>query len=316
MKGPVHSQAPAEGNTYNHNFRNRFCGCGEWYDAQKQKGTMYQCLGLATEQDGGCGEDWWHPECLLGLPRDWHQAENGPHVRPEENAKMVPRIAPTESGDEQDHPIPAGFPHEDQIETLICYKCTNRAPWIKRYAGSVGFLPPLCYSPRGKAKAQDEKIEDSKSSILLTVDSKLQNTQIPTSTKRKLEEDFSDPESTSSKKLKVEAGNPSAQRSANSVECRTATLPEPLSDPVALIASDEDFRTRFCRCLECYPSLSKYPQLLEEEEDYEPPLSEDEDDAEGGGSVGTGSLLERGEAALSNVDRVRAIGKFSSIICF
>ena len=71
----------------------------------------------------------------------------------------------------------------------------------------------------------------------------------------------------------------------------------------------ENFRERFCRCPSCYPKLSKYPQLLEEEESYEPPMSES---GEGGQSVGTGSLLDRGEAALSNVDRVRAIGMCSS----
>lgn len=72
----------------------------------------------------------------------------------------------------------------------------------------------------------------------------------------------------------------------------------------------EDFRERFCRCASCYPEISKYPQLLEEEESYEPPISESGD--EGGQSVGTASLLDRGEAALSNVDRVRAIGMCSS----
>ena len=68
----------------------------------------------------------------------------------------------------------------------------------------------------------------------------------------------------------------------------------------------EGFRERFCRCPSCYPKLSKFPQLLEEEESYEPPISESGE--EDGQSVGTGSLLDRGEAALSNVDRVRAIG--------
>ncbi|KAL9098987.1 MAG: hypothetical protein Q9187_009564 [Circinaria calcarea] len=141
----------------------------------------------------------------------------------------------------------------------------------------------------------------------MTRDADRGDSQFLTSKKRKAEEDYSDPESTLSKKLKVEAGDLDEQKLSKSIKCRTATLPEPPSGPVSLIASDVDFRTQFCRCPDCYPSLSKYPQLLEEEEDYEPPLSEDEDDAEGGGSVGTGSLLERGEAALSNIDRVRAI---------
>lgn len=69
----------------------------------------------------------------------------------------------------------------------------------------------------------------------------------------------------------------------------------------------EDFRERFCRCPECYPHLKAHQQLLEEEESYEPPVSESGE--EGGHSIGTGSLLDRGEAALSNVDRVRAIGE-------
>ena len=273
---------------------------------------MYQCLGLAIEQDGGCGEDWWHPECLLGLPWDWYQAEKEISTREEGSRTTAPRMATAESVDDQDHPVPPGFPHEDQIETLICYKCTNRESWIKRYAGSVGFLPPLHYMPGGEARVKDENTEDSKSLLPMTGDADLGDSQILTSRKRKAEEDYSDPDSTTSKKLKVEAGDLDEQKSPKSIKCRTATLPEPASGPVSLIASDEDFRTRFCRCPECYPSLSRYQQLLEEEEDYEPPLSEDEDDAEGGGSVGTGSLLERGEAALSNVDRVRAIGMLNS----
>ena len=70
----------------------------------------------------------------------------------------------------------------------------------------------------------------------------------------------------------------------------------------------ESFRERFCRCPSCYPRLSKFPQLLEEEESYEPPISES---GEGGQSVGTGSIFDRGEAVLSNVDRVKAIGTWS-----
>src|SRR5207247_1732994 len=60
-----------------------------------------------------------------------------------------------------------------------------------------------------------------------------------------------------------------------------------------------------CRCPSCFPNLKAHPQLLEEEDTYEPPVSEDGDD--GAQSVGTGSLLDRGEAAFNNMDRVRAI---------
>lgn len=70
----------------------------------------------------------------------------------------------------------------------------------------------------------------------------------------------------------------------------------------------EDFRYHLCRCPVCYLVLRRYPQLLEEEAVYEPPVSEAGEEG-GGESVRTGSLLDRGEAALSNVDRVRAIGE-------
>lgn len=70
----------------------------------------------------------------------------------------------------------------------------------------------------------------------------------------------------------------------------------------------EGSRDHLCRCPACYLVLRKYPQLLEEEVVYEPPVSEAGEEG-GGESIATGSLLDRGEAAFSNVDRVRAIGE-------
>ena len=87
-------------------------------------------------------------------------------------------------------------------------------------------------------------------------------------------------------------------------------LPAPPPTSFSLFCK-ESFREHFCRCPECYPLLKQHPQLLEEEYSYEPPLSES--GGEGGESVGTGSLLDRGEAALSNVDRIRAIGTLSEM---
>lgn len=89
------------------------------------------------------------------------------------------------------------------------------------------------------------------------------------------------------------------------------SLPTPPPTSFSLFCK-ESFREHFCRCPECYPLLKQYPQLLEEEYSYEPPLSDS--GAEGGESVGTGSLLDRGEAALSTFDRVRAIGMLSQMM--
>jgi E3 ubiquitin-protein ligase UBR7 len=68
----------------------------------------------------------------------------------------------------------------------------------------------------------------------------------------------------------------------------------------------EDFHGQLCRCAECFPKLVPHPQLREEEDTYEPPMSDD-GQANGAASVGTGSIYDRGEAALNNMDRVRAI---------
>lgn len=113
---------------------------------------------------------------------------------------------------------------------------------------------------------------------------------------------------------KRKASELSEQESSHSKRVKD---PDPLARHEALCAPPdgsfsvffkEDFRDHLCRCPACYLVLRKYPQLLEEETVYEPPVSEAGEEG-GGESVGTGSLLDRGEAALSNVDRVRAIGE-------
>lgn len=113
---------------------------------------------------------------------------------------------------------------------------------------------------------------------------------------------------------KRKASELSEEESSNSKRVKNS---DPLARHEALCAPPdgsfsvffkEDFRDHFCRCPACYLVLRKYPQLLEEEAVYEPPVSTAGEEG-GGDSVGTGSLLDRGEAALSNVDRVRAIGE-------
>ncbi|KAL9584914.1 MAG: hypothetical protein Q9203_004468 [Teloschistes exilis] len=347
IKGPVHSQPAAPDNTYNQNFRNRFCGCGELYDPHTEKGTMFQCLGLANESEGGCGEDWWHPECILGNTRDTFSKGNS-------KAELVSKQEPDattfednngdQEGESELEELPQGFPQEDDFETLICYKCVDAIPWIKRYAGSTGFLPPVSKTggmTEAEQKSQllnwadkyheagektQEELRDSRAQPDLngydqpsettsaeesiqesgnhTSDAKGEaathqgESAVPTrplsSLKRPAEDDDGDQGSPQHKKTKLE----------NSRHCYYETLPQPPSEAFSLFLK-EDFRDHFCRCPRCYPDLCKHRQLLEEEESYEPPMSED--DGEGEGSVGTRSLLDRGEAALNNVDRVRAI---------
>ncbi|KAL8794243.1 MAG: hypothetical protein Q9195_003197 [Heterodermia aff. obscurata] len=309
LKGPVHSQPASEGNTYNQNFQNRFCGCGEVYDAHTEKGTMFQCLGLATQADGGCGEDWWHPECVVGLGRDW--ARKDKIEQKQENGTTL-------ADDEDEHDddaekAPPGFPREEDFETFICYKCVNAHPWVRRYAGSAGFLPAVykrdahheAASEDAKYTSTEKLAETNGQGNLASLDevpssgatsaSDLKAT--PNNAKKRKAGDTGDDlisSSIDSKKVKTESNN----------TCHYETLEEPASGQLSLFLR-ENFRDHMCRCPKCYPVISQHRQLLEEEESYEPPLSED--GQEGNRSAGTGSLLDRGEAALSNVERVRAI---------
>lgn len=313
-KGDVKGQEPRKGNKYNQNFQGRFCGCGEEYDPEKEKGTMFQCLGLGHVEDGGCGEDWWHPECLMGLPRnkdgvkkELHKKEesvkqetngNGTlHAIPEEGAgaDLEAHESASQAGDDHEEvPLPDGFPNEDDFDQLICYKCVEAFPWIKQYAGTPGFLPAV---PHQSSNGTDSSIKEE-------IRSETNASSINSNGKRAVEDDLQDYES--SKRVKTEPEAPAAVPPTTSQPKHT-TLPPAPSGRFSLFLQST-FRDNFCRCPTCFPQLSTHPQLLEEEETYEPPVSEsDHEEAAGTGSVGSRSLLERGEAALSGLDRVRAI---------
>lgn len=315
-KGGVMGEEARQGNKYNQNFAGKFCGCGEEYDPEKEKGTMFQCLGLGTVEDGGCGEDWWHPECLMGLPRS--KVEDKPKTA-ESNGALETVKEETEHATEQpdnngapadrehehmdEAPLPPGFPAEDDFDHLICYKCVNAFPWIKQYAGISGFLPAV------SAETKHQTMASRTSGHVNT-----------SSAKRKAEEEPED--SQDSKKAKVlaeSAVQPNSEKPASTAPLtngdvespKHAKLPPAPAGSVTLFLK-EDFRDSLCRCADCFPRLAKHKQLLEEEDSYAPPISEsDAAEAENrsvaGRSVHSGSLLERGEAALSSMDRVRAI---------
>lgn len=306
----MQSQEAAPGNKYNHNFRNQFCGCGEQYDAHQEKGTMFQCLGLGTVETGGCGEDWWHPECLIGLPRDWYKSKVSEKQTPSDGtvAPVNDHVQPVDDDDET--PLPPGFPAEDDFWQLICYKCVDSNPWLKPYAGTPGFLPSV-YQHGGMKKPSVGKPSDN---------------QTDPTKKRKVEDGEVSPEP-SAKRIKDESQTstlapiseepstkPEDTTEAPKVDTPKTDAPQPkhtslpTSGPIGSFSLfvEQDFYDHLCRCAECFPKLAPYPQLREEEDTYEPPLSDDGVD-NAAASTGTGSLLERGEAALSNVDRVRAI---------
>lgn len=313
VKGGVTGEEARQGNKYNQNFQGKFCGCGEEYDPEKEKGTMFQCLGLGTVEDGGCGEDWWHPECMMGVPRQQPQQK----LKQESNGSLEPVKEESEGGEAEtlqngamehegqteEPPLPQGFPAEDDFDHLICYKCVDTFPWIKQYAATPGFLPAVSSKPETPTTAAVEQ-PATESTV-----------QLPESNKRKAEDDIEDGQDTKKVKSDPEAnGTPDAAEpsTTGATAPKHETLPSAPTTSINLFLK-EDFREHLCRCAECFPRLSKHPQLLEEEEAYEPLMSESDgeqqDDARSaaGRSVHSGSLLERGEAALSSMDRVRAI---------
>ncbi|KAF4554527.1 Mlo2-like protein [Elsinoe fawcettii] len=300
-KGNMTGELARPCNKYNHNFAGRFCGCGDEYDPHKEKGTMFQCLGLGNLEEGGCGEDWWHPECIMGLSRH----KDGGLSSMKTKAPPLPSVTEEAEVQEQtrgtlykddDPPLPFGFPAEDDFEHMICYKCIDSNPWLKQYAATEGFLPPVHFFGRDAPQVKAPILPGQSQ---------------PTPAKRKMEDGEEEPEAKRSK------SDPQDADPASNTTVDAATIPSdlaqayhvslpPATDKRFSLFLKEDFRDNFCRCRECFPRLAKFPHLLEEEDTYEPPVSES-DEGDGQGSVGSRSLLDRGEAALSNMDRARAI---------
>ncbi|PHH90679.1 hypothetical protein CDD83_2973 [Cordyceps sp. RAO-2017] len=331
-KGDVHSEEPDANNRYNQNFRNRFCGCECDYDPFQQKGTMFQCLGLGTHETGGCGEDWYHPGCLVGMGPKWFDkmgrrskvkppplkdgdthglptiAEDGEGQQPVEGSSPVKEEAAADDEEDEDPPMPPGFPDEDDFEGFLCYKCVEANPWIKRYAGTPGFLLPVFLDPanasseaaaNGAAVSKKRKAEDGDAGGEQAEAKRVKSE----GEERPTAEDARSP-------VAAEAPPPAVDEEVEKTEgapsCKLSGLPAGPQGRFSLFFQD-GFRDRLCRCGDCYRQLDAHAQLLEEEEAYEPPLSADGASQHGGSTHGSGSLLERGESALRNVDRVRAI---------
>lgn len=267
---------------------------------------MFQCLGLGTVETGGCGEDWYHPECLMGLSRDWyHRSET------KEEAKEASEQATEE---ETGHPVPPGFPGEDDFESLICYKCVESNPWIKQYANTPGFLKPVFKSgPNSVVNPEVAGVPAPGPSESLRLKRKASDSDLdeaPASPSKRVKDE----------ERPITAAEAAASTASNGAQEAPAPVPLPHKHD-ALPPSNEgifslflkaDFREHLCHCPKCYPNLIPHPQLIEEEEAYEPSISDSNasgpnDGRSGTHSHGTASLLDRGEAALSTMDRVKAI---------
>jgi E3 ubiquitin-protein ligase UBR7 len=334
--GGVKGEEKNAGNVYNQNFRNRFCGCECDYDPFQQRGTMFQCLGLGTHITGGCGEDWWHPGCVVGLGPDWEAkvkaAKKEPEAEPDSETAngSLPTISEDEAPqppaektetvangveedqpeaeDDEDPPPPPGFPKDEDFEGFICYKCVETNPWIRRYAGAPGFLHPVFLRKDGEIEPlpgfervqQPSEFEEAAGSKKRKAED--EDGDVPELKRQKSDTGVSDTMEKTDLKDGATITNGDAVEPARPV-CKLDSL-GPAPDGRFSLFFTSTFRDNLCRCSSCFHFLQPHPQLLDEEEVYEPPVS-DHSASEGGSTHG--SLLDRGESALRNVDRVRAI---------
>lgn len=319
----MHSEEPDANNKYNQNFRNIFCSCECDYDPFQQKGTMFQCLGLGTHESGGCGEDWYHPGCLVGMGPKWFEkmaAKKKTSVNGTNGAALAtisegnedqpdapvnnPDVAVVD--DEEEPPMPPGFPDEDDFEGFLCYKCVDANPWIKSYAGTSAFLPAVFLNPPSCNETEPEVKQEESTSKKRKAEDIEEEAVEP----KRVKSDTEAEESTEAKPDPTTENTDSAPKSTKTDDsqlgCKLPNLPTAPSGQFSLFFK-EGFRDQLCRCSDCFRIINQHPQLLEEEEVYEPPISEDGGSEHGASTHGSGSLLERGESALRNVDRVRAI---------
>lgn len=307
----------AETNHYCHNYEGRFCACDLQYEPEKEKGTMYQCL-----LGDVCNEDWFHDTCIMGLGALKYDEQ-----KPEEEKKEGEAEAEEE---EEDKPSIPGFPSEDDFEHFICWQCVEKNSWLKRYAGAEGFLPgvirkeensnetaPQALEPaagavsRGeKRKADDDGDEDmaspkrQRASPEGDVEMATSTTTTAVTTSEQTITTANGETETASTVTTTEATTTSSATVSEAAPCKLPplTISEHAKVSLFLLAP---FRSHLCRCPSCFPLLAQHKILLEEEETYSPPMSEAGASEDGNSS--SRSLLERGEKALSALDRVKAI---------
>lgn len=125
-------------NIYGHNFQGRFCDCDQVFDPEDQRGTMFQCL-LGDEP---CNEDWYHEECILGIPLGSVYKDDKRKQDPTEQSTVhnvesqnkkstvdqlpVAKLEREEGEDEDDDTTLEDLPNIDQFDSFICWKCIQK----------------------------------------------------------------------------------------------------------------------------------------------------------------------------------------------
>ncbi|KAF8545314.1 hypothetical protein BDD12DRAFT_721806, partial [Trichophaea hybrida] len=277
---------------YNQNYWGRFCTCEILYEPEKEVGMMHQCM-----LGDVCQEDWFHDSCMVGQPPPMYTTEE--HKQEATKDENKGKEHQQEESRAASLGFPKGFGH------IICWRCVDANPWIRRFAGYPGFFalarkdatitsvavgasPPQTETESEPQQGQKRKAED---------DLEESGTQSPVKRVRPAAEDI-EMTSASAATISAENGTMSAS-TANETPVSCSLPPTPTLPEIFSLLLPSEFRSQLCRCPNCFPHLSKHRVLLEEEETHEQPLSR--------AASPTGSIFEEGEKALNSIDRVRAI---------
>jgi E3 ubiquitin-protein ligase UBR7 len=200
-----------------------------------------------------------------------------------------------------------GFPPDDSFEHMICWRCLDANPWLKKLAAYPGFFalerkgassgtatviggsPPAAKDTPAEADVETVKHPTEPASP----------TQPQQGQKRKAENSANGTVSPL-KRVRSDIQGDDDDASPTIVSATACSLPSPHPSPSTFtLLLPASFRTMLCRCATCFPHLRAYTMLLEPEESHEQPLSRS--------ASPTGSIYDEGERALNNIDRVRAI---------
>jgi len=314
---------------YGQNFWGRFCTCEAIYEPEKEEGVMNQCL-----LGDFCQEDWFHDTCLVGRePPEYvkEQKRKEAEARGErEETKGVNGKLPTATdgeaattsvaekgkgiattdglaavmsdhgeGEEEEEDVDnkrakdLGFPED--FGNMICWKCLDANPWLKQLAS----YPEFFALGRKGAGSQKEETTTVAIGVSPPKPEAESNPESQHGQKRKASDDQKkeSDDGTSTKRVRAEDAKAETTAPTPTIAC-TLPGPAPLPSRFSLLLPTS-FRATLCHCPSCFQNLRTFPILLEEEESHQPEVSRS--------ASPTGSILEEGERALNNMDRVRAI---------
>lgn len=288
---------------YGHNYSGNFCVCDRTYDPDREHGIMFQCL-----LGDACGEDWFHEECILGIPfgsttkgKERQSIKNENESKKEITAKMYPEgvnvydqlesassehvKAPEDmgsdtkangddtgsenSGDEdEEDETLEGIPNQGEFESFICWQCVEKH---KKVLHKWEEWPAVALRgvPHGSFNTLEER------NMHLNIDS---------GNNENGKREHSDDTSLSNKKLKVESGE------------KDDTITNPNLFSLFLVEGYQDVLNKSTDP-ETFAFLTEFPFLKEQETVYQPP---EDDDA-------NSSLYDAGTRALNSLPREKAI---------